>query len=267
MSNDDRDPRDAASPGRPRAVLLGASNLTLGLSTVVDLARSRLGSPLRILGAVGHGRSYGTPSTVLGRTLPGILQCGLWEAFGEAHRGPSFALVTDIGNDIVYGEPVPRIAGWVEACLDRLAAAGARIVMTRLPMANIRGLTRSKFFVARSLLFPGCSLSLDQVEERAADLEGRLEALGRDRELELVDHRPEWYGIDPIHVKRGWRREAWSAILTAWGSDGVRGRRSGLRQWLHLHRLAPERKWVLGLERRRRQPCGRLSDGTTLALY
>src|SRR5438270_1664562 len=101
-----------------RVVLLGASNLTRGISTVVETAQAVWGSPLEVLAALGHGRSYGLRSRVFGRELPGITGCGLW---GDvAARGPAetAALVTDIGNDLLYGASVPTILGWVAESLD-----------------------------------------------------------------------------------------------------------------------------------------------------
>ena len=63
-----------------RVVLLGASNLTRGISTVVGTARRLLGPMPHVFVAYGHGRSYGVRSRVLIRGLPGILNCGLWPA-------------------------------------------------------------------------------------------------------------------------------------------------------------------------------------------
>ncbi len=97
-----------AQTTRPCVVLLGASNLTRGISTVVGMARGIVGEPSEFLIAMGHGRSYGQRSSVLGRSLPGITQCGLWEALRHA-RGPTSALITDIGNDVIYGVPVETI--------------------------------------------------------------------------------------------------------------------------------------------------------------
>ena len=42
-----------------RVVALGASNLTRGLHTVVSTARTEWGPDVEVLGALGHGRSYG----------------------------------------------------------------------------------------------------------------------------------------------------------------------------------------------------------------
>jgi hypothetical protein len=67
--------------------MLGASNLAIHLPTVVETAARLWGRPLDLLAAIGHGRSYGMTSRVMGRVLPGILQCGLWDDL--ARRPPA----------------------------------------------------------------------------------------------------------------------------------------------------------------------------------
>src|SRR5262249_46912085 len=88
-------------PAVRRVVLLGASNLTLGIGTVLGSAANVWGSPLEVLAALGHGRSYGRATSVMGRQLPGIRECGLWPALGVDGQLPTAALVTDIGNDVL----------------------------------------------------------------------------------------------------------------------------------------------------------------------
>ncbi len=64
----------------PRVVLIGASNVTKSLSVIIDIAHQLLGKPLDIFTALGLGRSYGLFSRILGRGLPSIRDCGLWDA-------------------------------------------------------------------------------------------------------------------------------------------------------------------------------------------
>ena len=120
-------PRDTSAPGR-RVVLIGASNLARGISTIVETAQLGWGEPVEILAALGHGRSFGQESSIFTRKISGIIQCGLWSALASAPARPTTALVTDIGNDILYGTSVNVIVGWVATCFDRLSEAGARTI-------------------------------------------------------------------------------------------------------------------------------------------
>jgi hypothetical protein len=248
-------------------VLLGASNLTRGLSTVIETSRLRWGSPRDVLAAIGRGRSFGI-SHLLGRTLPGILDCELWSALAQRPSVPTHALVTDIGNDLLYEAPVERIVDWVRTCLDRLLAAGARTVMTRLPLANIERLTPRRYRWLRAILVPRCSLSFAEVIERAVAIDEHLCRLAREREITLVEHRSQWYGFDPIHIRKRWSSRAWLEIMAAGANmdDHPRARASAVR-WIYLQSRAPRQRWLFGLEQRRAQPCGRLRDGTTVSLY
>jgi hypothetical protein len=202
-----------------RAILLGASNLKVSLPWILDRVRRRAGGPVETLAACGHGRSYGAWSRFLfGRRLPGIAGCGLWRELGRRPPLPTFALVTDVGNDLAYGAGVAATAGWVEACLDRLAApqaeAEAEIVMTLLPLARLERLSGLQVRLAAALLFPGREVAWPALLDQARDLDERLRRLGRERGARLVEPAADWYGLDPIHLRRSRRREVWSQIVS-----------------------------------------------------
>jgi hypothetical protein len=258
-----------ATSGGRRVVLVGASNLTKGIGTVLETALSVWGRPLEVLGALGHGRSYGRTSAILGRQLPGILQCGLWRELEGESAVPTAALVTDIGNDLLYEEPVEQIVRWVEECLDRLAAAQARTVVTLLPLDNLRTLSLARFRLMRAIFFPHSRIGLEEVGRRAHALDGAVRRLALDRGFGVVAHRSAWYGFDPIHIKARQRPLAWREILSAWSvaSDVESPVRASIARTLYLRSRMPERCRVWGFERRGRQPSALLSDGTTVAIY
>jgi hypothetical protein len=258
-----------------RIILLGGSNLARGISTIVEIARLTVrgvqgnGGPVEYLIAKGHGRSYGKRSVVLGRGLPGIVECGLWDALDAGDERPTFALITDIGNDVAYGAEVRAIAGWVETCVERLAAARARIVMTALPMESLRKLSPARFKVARSILFPANRFSLDEALDRCAEVDERVRRVAAGRGVRLVEHDGGWYGLDPIHIRQRHLVAAWTGIMGAWADEPktrIQVCRSPLR-WLRLRTLTPQRWWLLGSPRGRPQPAGRLADGSTVSLY
>jgi len=276
----------ATAADRPIVVLLGASNLTLGLDCVIETARQIHGGPADFLVACGHGRSYGHRTVVFGRELPGIAECRLWpalrryrrrrfEVFGEAP--PVHALVTDIGNDIMYGTPPETIIEWVRTCLARLRALGGRVVLTSLPMPSIRRLTPTHYEWMRRIFFPDRRRTFDQAVADAHHVQALLESIAReDDEIALVEHDARWYGVDPIHIRSSWRSRAWRRILLGrrrW-RERVRGRLRRPRlaepdpaRALYLAMLPPRRRTLLGWRHVARQPAGRLADGSTIAVY
>lgn len=262
--------RSSAQAPRQRVVLLGASNLTRGISTVVETAQGILGQPLEVLTALGHGRSYGMESRMLGRRLPGIIDCALWDQLAVRPGAPTTALLTDIGNDILFDVEVPQIVAWIAEAIARLETADARVCMTRLPVTSIERLGTARFLLFRQLLFPRCRLSLSELCRRAVHLHNELLRLGQSRGVSLVEHDAHWYGFDPIHIRqRHWRR-AWPRILSAW-DDGTKTERAlprgSLARWLYLRTRRPHERSLLGIDQRRAQPSARLRDGTTVAFY
>jgi hypothetical protein len=243
-----------------RAVLLGASNLRISLPLVLDRVRRRAGGPVEALAACGHGRSWGTWSRFLFvRHLPGIAQCGLWRELEERPSLPTLALLTDVGNDLLYGARVEEIVGWVEACLDRLGAE-TEIVMTLLPLARLERLSGRQVRLAASVLFPGRPAPWPALLDRSRELDERLRRIGRERGARLVEPAAGWYGLDPIHLRRRARREAWAHIL-----PGAAGPAPGGGRRLPLLGAAESR--LFGAALRRPQPAVRLPDGSTVALY
>lgn len=262
-------------PFRARLILLGASNLTRGISTVVETAGLMLGSPLEIFAALGHGRSLGMRSRVFVRSLPGILECGIWDALEEAkHQAgqSSIALITDIGNDIMYGAPPERIAGWIEQCIDRLERQ-ACIGMTMLPIQSIRSVKRWQYTVVKNILFPTRPISFQQAITRADELHERMLEVARRRQVRLIESPPEWYGFDPIHIQMLHWRSAWRQILNGCTLDPEQSKveaplaRGSLRRWLRLRMQTPQKWWLFNTERGQSQPCLVFPDGTTLSLF
>lgn len=251
-----------------RLVLLGASNVALALPVVVETARLALGvDRLEVFAAIGCGRSYGQGSRFLVRDLPGILDSGLWSALAEGPPAPVYALVTDLGNDIGYGVEIPVLAAWVEKCFQRLARYEARTILALPPTAGILRLPAWRIALSRRWFFPGSGVTVDMVRNRVRELDDRLREMASRWGLDQVEARPEWYGIDPIHIRPDRWFRAWEAILAPWTPPAGEPRKVPLRRWLQLLRMAPERWRLCGRERRRRQPAGMLPGGVLLSLY
>lgn len=259
-----------SAPAGPRLVLLGASNLSRGLPRLMAEARGRAGTGIDCFVAAGHGRSYGATSRVGWRRLPSILGCGLWRALDRLPsdgRAP-LALVTDVGNDLLYGFAPDQVAAWVATAIERLQALGARIVVTHLPMASIARVGPLRFRGMRACFVPGCRLSLAEVKAAAAALDGRLAALARESGIAIVEQPGEWYGVDAIHVRRRQLDELWHRVHVGWGiAEPERRRRATVGEWMRIGSAAAEVRVLAGRLRLRPQPALSLADGSRVWLY
>lgn len=245
-----------------RVVLLGASNLSAGLRQIAALARAGIDGPLELHAAAGNGRSYGQLSHFLGRVLPGIDACGLWGALEATRSQRTLALVTDIGNDLAFGASAGQVHGWLELALERLARHGASVVITGLPLASVERMPAWEFRLWSKLLFPWHAIERSHLLGQARELDARLDELARARGLVKVDPLLEWYGHDPIHVRRGARGQAWASYLAPLG---LRASRPAALEW--SGRLWYERVRVLGRECGVPQPCARFAPDGSLRLY
>jgi hypothetical protein len=185
---------------------------------IVETAERMLGAPLDVHAAIGHGRSYGQKSFLIARSIQGTLNCGLWERIGwrdkesdsdepadqsaQAEEPPLYALLTDVGNDIMYCVEPDQIIEWVGECISRLKQLKARIVMTGLPMAVVDRIGQYQYLLFRTLFFPKNTLSLEETAERARHVQQGLQKLAADHDVPFVEQKHEWYGIDPIHIRR-----------------------------------------------------------------
>lgn len=247
-----------------RVVLLGASNLTMALPTVLATARALAGpGPLEFFVAAGHGRCYGRWSRVLVRGLPSILDCGLWPAALGAAPARTFALVTDVGNDVPSGAAPADLAGWIDACLARLGELGADTVLTLLPAASLERLPPWQYHLFKGLLFPGRRLPFPVMRQRLTEVNVRLAELAARRGVKVVEPRAAWYRADAIHLGRRQRPAAWRAILSGWETTANGGPPGPLA----CRGLAPEWQTVCGLSLRRPQPSAVLPDGTRVSLF
>jgi len=247
-----------------RVLALGASNLTRGFHTVVSAARSEWGSEVQIFAALGHGRSYGTHSRFLGRGLPGILECGLWRAMASLPPASSRALITDVGNDIVYGFSASKILEWVEETVRRLQETTRDIILTDLPLQSIQRISRAKYLVLRSILFPASRLPLSEALETAARLNEGLAELSASRGLRFFRLNPDWYGFDPIHIRPDLWQSAWREILHVAPRPEAR---NSFAEGLKLYFMPPERKRLFGFERYTPQSGSVLKSGGRVWLY
>ena len=261
----------AVEGDRQTVIVLGASNVSRGLSRLIATVRSRAVAPADLFVAAGHGRAYGVNSRVWMRRLPSILACGLWQSLAknasEANARP-VAVVTDVGNELLYGLGVAQVAGAVREAVQRLADRGVTIAITGLPLASIASVGAIRYRALRTAFVPGCQLPLPMLKEAAEWLDDELRAIAAAVDGTFIEQRGDWYGLDAIHVRRRCIDRLWREVADAWNwPTAARLARASVREWAAIGSRAAETRSLARFMLHTPQPVWRSRDGLRLWLY
>lgn len=231
---------------RPDVVILGASNVSFSLPTIVRAIEATFDGEARLWCVHGLGRSYGQDSRFNGRKLDGILQSAFWDAFAARDRpGPVFALMTDLGNDLIYDAEIDQILLWATECAGRLRDHDAALTMTRLPAEKILALRPRRYRISQQILFPGRESDYDHMRQQVRSLDALLPGLAAANGAAIVPTERRWYGLDPIHLRERWRRYAWRQYLGQWpDAPPIRTPLVGPLTRLRIHRLPRAYRWI-----------------------
>jgi len=206
----------AGRVARP-VVVLGASNVSRGLARLAAVIRARVAAPADLFVAAGHGRGYGVTTRVGLRRLPSILASGLWRALERERIERPVALLTDVGNELLYGLGVAAVAAAAAEAAGRLRDHGAVLAITGLPLASVAGVGAVRYRLLRTVYVPSCPLSLGQLQEGARWLDDELRAIADRTGAVFIEQPGDWYGLDAIHVKRPRLKSLWQRVADAWG--------------------------------------------------
>lgn len=235
--------------GVPEVVVLGASNVTRNLNVLIASLQATFSDGVRLFVAHGHGRSYGVKSRVLLRQLEGHVDSALWPAvaqFGD-RRASRYALITDVGNDLLYGIRVDDILGWVGQCASRLKADGYELAISGLPMESLLGLSNWRYTMTSRFFFPTTRVPWSEMQEKIHSLNDGLRVIARGAKAGFVEPDSRWYGFDPIHFRRRYRFDAMRSLLGGWSTaPDVIPASSPLSDTLRLWTSRPARKWIGG---------------------
>ena len=248
-------------------VLLGASNLSLGIRSIIQVLLCTTDKHLDLYLAAGHGRSYGVKSRVFGRTLPAIRKCGLWSRLEEEKADQEVhVLVSDVGNDLLYGHSPEKLVAWIEECLAKLKGWKTSITIVLPPVDSAERLSAWHYHTARFVLFPKHPpISFPEMKKRVRETTSRLGELANKKEALVVEQQRDWYGLDPIHIGRKYRTQVWKDIFSLWpafsGSE-IQGRSELPKLFLKAAECE-----FLGIPRETKQPYFEASERLRLYLY
>jgi hypothetical protein len=195
------------------------------------------------------------------------LQCGLWEALAAREPAPTAAIITDVGNDLLYGASPETILAWVEECLARLAPHCQAIAMTELPLAPVARLKAAQFYALRRVLFPKSRVTFEETVASAKTLNAGVLELAKKYSAPIVAPLLEWFAYDPIHVRYRFARRAWETYLGQWQCEAKQHAPYSWRERRALQRPRVRAMQFFNREYQAAQPMLAWQDGSTLSLY
>ncbi|KMP12685.1 hypothetical protein UR09_00375 [Candidatus Nitromaritima sp. SCGC AAA799-A02] len=165
-------------------VFLGASNLARAFSGLTHcLTRALSPRPAEFIHAMGPGRGYIAEGGIFNAVYPPILDCGILEAADKkaSHYESIMVLVTDIGNDIMYGVPPEKVVSGLQTLLGTFGEMGANIFITAIPVDLERDVGESYFHILRHIFFPKSRVEYLQAVEAVRAVNRSIKETGSEK--------------------------------------------------------------------------------------
>ena len=195
-------------------ILLGASNLSRGYFALSKHLKANLHPrKVEVLIASGPGRAYCASGGLLNVTYPPIQSSEIFEvARNKSECGYQVvSLVTDIGNDIMYGVSTEQVIETIRQVFVKLQSLNAKFFFTMLPITFEKEDHPILFRILSSLLFTRSTVTYD---EATAGVKGVNQFL-RDSAGKcghLINDMDRYVGFDKIHYGRLQAHNAWSHV-------------------------------------------------------
>ncbi len=193
---------------------MGASNLARGYRALASALGRRLApSPVACYAALGPGRGYVAPGGLWNIVYPPISECGLVDALRErvAPGSRLVALLSDIGNDIMYDVPAGDILASVEKIIDDISCLEGSVVVTPIPLDIRRDVSEKVFHILRRAFYPRSQVTYEQTERAVIEINQRLFML-RSPRVRVIEGMQAFRGFDKIHYSVLNNAPAWSRV-------------------------------------------------------
>tara|TARA_B100000686_G_C16670785_1_gene906329 strand:+ start:336 stop:1088 length:753 start_codon:yes stop_codon:yes gene_type:complete len=195
-----------------RFVFLGASNLARGHRALAQCLESVLQpQSSEFFFALGPGRAYRANGGILFHRYDSIETCGVLERAGrDIDRTSSLTvLLTDIGNDIMYGVPVEELIECLEGILQKLGDLEADIHVSPISSWLERQLDPVRFNILKALFYPKSGMTYPSTIDALIRINRYIRTEIRATIIEGLD---AFVGLDKIHYSFFRSGSAWTRV-------------------------------------------------------
>lgn len=196
---------------------MGASNLARGYSALVNcLTRCLHPHPVEVLHAMGPGRGYCAKGGVFNVVYSPIGISGILNAARERAQNARqvTALITDIGNDIMYNVPVTEIISCLGSLMRELNAMDAEVFVNPIPLEIEEDVSKLQFRILRAVFFPHSPVGYSEAADAVREINRFLQESAGGR-IHLLPSAKDFHGADKIHYSMLHSHKAWSQVVVA----------------------------------------------------
>jgi hypothetical protein len=195
-------------------VLLGASNLARGYSALTHHISQNI-SAGEFLNALGPGRGYCARGGLFNFTYSPIGECSVMKSAKiYAERGFRITvLLTDIGNDIMYGVPESSLTQSLDTLIENSLQMNAEVFLTSIHVDVSKDMGKTSFKLFKSIFYPNSSVTFDQAVSAVKKVNHYLaEKSLQNERVHLVSGLGAFCGMDKIHYDLFKSHLVWSRV-------------------------------------------------------
>ncbi len=195
-------------------VLLGASNLARGYSALTDYIGQNIPrNSVRFVNALGPGRGYCARGGMLNFSYSPIGECRVMESVSPQRDRQIAVLITDIGNDIMYGVPEPALIECLDTLIEKSLQWNAEVFVTSIHVDVARDLGKFSFQILKTLFYRKSLVTYEQADSAVKQVnQYLLDKSSQSDRLHLVSGLGTFCGLDKIHYSLLKSHLAWSRI-------------------------------------------------------
>ncbi len=195
-------------------ILLGASNLAraqFGLNRYFERSFPNLVSTSI---ASGPGRAYSVSGGIFGVSYSPLKTSPIFKLGREksSNYRLTIGLISDIGNDIMYGVPVQKLIQDLEKSIHDLSDFCSHIFAVPIPYQKIKSLNHWQINIIKRILFPKCELSPEKIMTSIQTVNQFLSEITNSK-FKLLKEVDDCIGWDRAHYDISKMHIAWTQII------------------------------------------------------
>jgi hypothetical protein len=203
-------------PTKPKIhfILLGASNLARARFGLNQYLENSFSNSISTSIASGPGRAYCVSGGIFGLNYPPLKTSKIINAGREesSNYSQTIALISDIGNDIMYGVPIQKLIQDLEKSIRDLSDFCSHVFTVPIPCKKIENLSHWQINALKRFLFPTCQLSPGQIISSIQTVNQLLSEINTPK-FTLLKTMDDCIGWDRAHYDLSKMHIAWNKII------------------------------------------------------